>query len=117
MDLAVTTIITSKQEGGGSSDGKNARKFERPSERRRRLEREATGDGPGGYNDYNEQAGGEDDAFANFGGYDKRRSQGDGGGSGRGGGGFNKDDRGYDNSRDGYNNRDNRGYDDGGFGR
>lgn len=58
---------------GGRGGGRN---FERPSERRRRLEREREGDGYGGHGghyDYDERP--QDDAFASFGGTGRRNSR------------------------------------------
>ena len=67
--------------GGGPNGGRGGRRnFERPSERRRRLEREREGDGYGGNYDYDDRP--QDDAFASFGGTGRRNSR-----RGRGGDG------------------------------
>ena len=92
-------------------EDKPQRKFERPSERRRRLEqqRRQEGGGGGGYHHggggrYNDEYEGED-PFASFGGRRDRR------GSGRGRGGYNRDEGGgYNRSHGGgYNDRGGRG--------
>ena len=94
MNLEKKKSRGSAGEGGDSGATGQRLHYERPSERRKRLDEERGGGsdggsyrrgGGGGYYDNDNEEDGGDDAFKSFGGRTRRSGRGDGGGGGRGG--------------------------------